>query len=102
MKLPVILLWCYLAVMLLPLFATPAQGSTMELTIVNASVILRFLFFIQGISFLHYYLNKVKLPKWLIVISTVVAILLSQLTVLLGVLDVGMNIRAWIGRNKSK
>jgi uncharacterized protein YybS (DUF2232 family) len=102
MKLPLILLWCYLVVMLLPLFSTPEQGSTMELTIVNASVILRFLFFIQGISFLHYYLNEVKLPKWLIVISTVVAILLSQLTVLLGVLDVGMNIRAWIGRNKTR
>ena len=102
MKLPVILLWCYLVVMLLPLFAPPEQGSTMELTVVNASVILRFLFFIQGISFIHYYLNEVKLPKWLIVISTVIAILLSQVTVLLGVLDVGMNIRAWIGRNKSK
>ncbi|WP_172370284.1 YybS family protein [Sporosarcina jiandibaonis] len=101
MKLPVILLWCYLTVMLLPLFAPPTQGSTMELTIVNASVILRFLFFIQGISFLHYYLNEARLPKWLNVISTVIAILLSQLTILLGVLDVGMNIRAWIGRNKS-
>ena len=101
MKLPVILLWCYLVVMLLPLFAPPAEGSTMELTIVNASVILRFLFFIQGISFIHYYLNEVKLPKWLIVISTVIAILLSQVTVLLGVLDVGMNIRAWIERKKS-
>ncbi|QUW20624.1 DUF2232 domain-containing protein [Sporosarcina sp. Marseille-Q4063] len=102
MKLPVVLLWCYLVVMLLPLLAAPAEGSTMELTVVNASVILRFLFFIQGISFLHYYLNEVKLPKWLIVISTVVAILLSQLTVLLGVLDVGMNIRTWIGRNKTR
>ena len=102
MKLPVILLWCYLVVMVVPLFAPSTQGSTMELTIVNASVILRFLFLIQGISFIHYYLNEVKLPKWLIIISTVIAILISQITILIGVLDVGMNIRAWIGRKKSK
>ena len=74
----------------------------MEFNYVNATVILRISIFIQGISFIHYYMNEVKLPKWVIVISTVIAILLSQVTVLLGVLDAGINIRTWIGEKKSK
>lgn len=101
MKLPVVLVWCFLVVLLLPLFLKIEQGTTLYLTYVNASVILRFLFLIQGISFIHFYMHEMKLPKWLTVISTIIAFLLNQITVLLGVIDSGMNIRAWIGRNKS-
>lgn len=101
MKLPVILVWCFLIVLLLPFFTKLEQGTTMYLTYVNATVILRFLFLIQGISLIHFYMNEMKMSKWLTVISTIIAFLLSQVTVLLGVLDSGMNIRGWIGRKKS-
>lgn len=101
MKLPSVLVWCFLVILLIPLLGTPEQGSTFNLAYVNATVILRFLFLIQGISFIHFYINEKKLPKWLTIISTIMAILLSQVTVLIGVLDSGMNIRAWITRNKS-
>ena len=101
MKLPTILVWCYLAVLLIGLLGAPEQGSTLYLAYVNASVILRFLFLIQGLSLIHFYMNEKNSPKWLKVILTLMAFPLAQVTILLGVLDSGMNIRAWITRNKS-
>ena len=101
MKLPSILVWSYLVVLLIGLLGAPEQGSTLYLTYVNAAVILRFLLLIQGLSLVHFYLYEKKSPKWLTVISTIIAILLSQITILLGVLDTGMTIRSWITRNKT-
>ena len=101
MKLPTVLVWCYLAVLLTGLLGAPEQGSTLYLAYINASVILRFLFLIQGLSLIHFYMNEKNTPKWLKVIFTLMAFPLAQITILLGVLDSGMNIRAWITRNKS-
>lgn len=102
MKLPVLTVWIYMLVVFLPFLMKIEQGSTFELTVVNASSILRFLFLLQGISFLHYYMNELKLPKWGTVIATIIAILFSPFTVILGILDTGINVRAWIGKNKSR
>ena len=63
---------------------------------------MRFLFFLQGISLIHYYMNEKKLPKWVTVILTIFALFLSPITILLGVLDTGLNVRAWIGKDKPK
>ena len=102
MKLPLLTVWCYLLVLVIPLFTTVEEGTTFYLILINGTFILRFLFILQGISFIHHYLYEMKLPKWVTVISTIIAILLSPITILLGILDIGMNIRAWIGRGKSK
>ncbi len=101
MKLPHVTVWCYLIILLLPLLTTMEEGSTLALTYVNASIILRFLFLLQGISFIHYYMFEMKLPKWGMILSTILAILLSPFTTILGILDTGVNLRAWIGKNKS-
>lgn len=101
MKLPLLTVWFYLLILLLPFFTTVEEGTTLYLIVINATFIFRFLFILQGISFVHHYLYEMKLPKWVTVISTIIAILLSPFTILLGILDIGMNIRAWIGRGKS-
>lgn len=101
MKLPVVLVWTFLLVLIVELFIPIEPGTTMYLMYVNASVILRFLFLIQGISFIHFFMHEKKSAKWLMVIVTIIAFPLSQFTVILGVLDAGMNIRTWITRDKS-
>lgn len=101
MKIPTVLVWSYLVVLLIGLLGAPEQGSTLYLAYVNASVILRFLFLIQGLSLIHFYMNEKNAPKWVKVIFTVIAFPLAEITILIGVLDSGMNIRAWINRNKS-
>lgn len=101
MKLPLLTVWVYLLILLLPLFTTVEEGTTFYLMVVNATVILRLLFVVQGISFIHHYMHEMKLPKWVTVISTILAIFLAPITILIGIIDTGMNIRAWIGRDKS-
>ena len=56
----------------------------------------------QGISLIHHYMYEMKLPKVVTVIATVFALMLSPITTILGILDAGMNIRAWIGKDKMK
>lgn len=102
MKLPTPTVWVYLIIVLLPFLAKLEPGTMSELVYVNGSVILRVLFFIQGISLVLYYMNHMKLPKWVTVIAVIFAIILSPVTILLGILDTGMNFRAWISRDKSK
>ena len=102
MKLPLLTVWFYLLILLLQLFTTIEEGTTLYLIVINATFILRFLFILQGISFIHHYMHEMKLPKWVTIIATIMAMLLSPITILLGILDIGMNIRAWIGRGKSK
>lgn len=101
MKLPTLTVWVYLLILVVPLFVAIEEESTFFLIVVNASMILRLLFIVQGLSLIHYYMYEAKLPKWGTVISTVFAILLAPITILLGIIDTGMNIRAWIGRGKS-
>lgn len=102
MKLPSLTVWVYMLVILLPLFMTIEPGSTAELSYVNGAFILRFLFLLQGISFIFHMTYEMKSQKWLKILLTGVAILLSPLTIILGILDTGLNIRAWVGKNKSR
>ena len=102
MRLPVLTVWVYMIVVILPMIMTIEQGSTSEMTFVNASFILRFLFIIQGISFIYHVANEMKFSKWVTVLITIIAILFNPLTVIVGILDTGINLRAWIGKNKSR
>lgn len=102
MKLPVLIVWVYMIIILLPFFMNIESGSTAELTYINGSFILRFLFLLQGISFIHHVTYEMKTKRWLTILLSIVAILFSPLTIILGILDTGVNIRAWVGKNKSK
>ncbi len=101
MRLPVLTVWVYMIVILLPFFMNMESGSTTELTYINASFILRFLFLIQGVSFIHHVMHKMKAQKWVTILLSIVAIIFSPLTIIIGILDTGINLRAWVGRNKS-
>lgn len=102
MKLPVMTVILYGVLLLMSLFVTTEPGTNFYLITINATLILRFLFLLQGISLVHYFMSKIKSPKVVTVIVTGFALLLSPITTMLGILDTGMNIRAWIGKDKVK
>lgn len=102
MKLPMITVWYYLLVLLGGFLFDLEQGSNANLIYINASVLLRFLFFLQGISFIHYFMNEKKLPRWLAFIATIFALILNPVTIILGILDSGLGIRTWIKKDKTK
>ncbi len=102
MRLPMITVILYGGVLLMSLFLKVEPGSNFYLISINATMILRFLFLLQGISFIHHYMHELKLPKVVTIVATGFALLLSPITTILGILDVGVNIRAWIGKDKTK
>jgi len=102
MKLPVLTVWTYLLILILPYIAEVNQGTMIYLIYENATVILRFMFLIQGISLIFFFINHKKLPNGLAVLTTAFAIILSPITILLGILDIGVNIRKWIAKDEGK
>lgn len=102
MKLPMMTVVIYGIVLLMSLFVKMEPGTNLYLITLNATTILRFLLLLQGISLIHHYMHETKLPKVVTGITTILALLLSPVTTMLGILDSGMNIRAWIGKDKTK
>ena len=102
MKLPVATVIVYGIVLLWSLFAPAEPGTNFYLISINATIIFRFLFFLQGISLVHHFVYKMKGPKVVTVMATGFALILNPITTMMGIFDTGMNIRAWIGKDKLK
>ena len=102
MKLPIFIVILYGIILLLQFTTKMEVGSNLYLTHINATVILRSLFLLQGISFILYYLHEMKVPRMVTVLSAIFAVIISPVTTLLGILDAGTNIRGWIGKDKLK
>lgn len=96
MRLPRSILWYYMIVLCINLFIRPEFGSTLDVIVINVSYILWVLLILQGISFIHYFISKKGMPvgvKW---IATLLAIPLSSFMILLGIIDLGFDVRSLV------
>jgi len=96
MRLPRSILWYYMIVLCINLFIRPDLGSTLDVFVINVSYILWVLLILQGISFIHYFISKKGMPvgvKW---IATLLAIPLSSFMILLGIIDLGFDVRSLV------
>jgi len=101
MRLPRSILWYYMIVLCINLFIRPEFGSTLDVIVINVSYILWVLLILQGISFIHYFISKKGMPvgvKW---IATLLAIPLSSFMILLGIIDLGFDVRSLV-KGKTK
>lgn len=96
LRLPRTTLWIYLIVLTIQLFVRPEFGSSLYVITFNFSMVLWVLLTIQGIAFLHFILHAYKAPKFLTVLTTVMAIPLYNFVVLIGILDLGFDIRSYV------
>lgn len=96
MKLPKAVLWYYLITLLITLLSDLQPGTMTYLAVANAMVILQMLLFLQGVSFYHFYIKQEGWPKWVTVIVTVFAFPLQQFTIIVGIVDLGFDIRGWV------
>jgi len=96
LQLPRITLWYYLVVLSLSLFVKPDAGTFIYMVVLNLSSILSILFFVQGISLIQFYMYQQGWPKWTTVVGTILAFPLSSFVTLLGIADLGFNIRELI------
>lgn len=97
LKLPRSILWYYLIVLSVNLFAKPEIGSTLYVVSLNLSMILWVLLTIQGLSFILYFLGKkVKVTNFLKVLVILLAIPFYNLVILVGIVDLGFDIRSLV------
>lgn len=96
MKLPKAVLWYYLITLLITLLSDLQPGTMTYLAVANAMIILQMLLFLQGISFYHFYIKQEGWPKWVTVLVTVFAFPLQQFTIIVGIVDLGFDIRGWV------
>lgn len=96
LRLPRAMLWYYLAVLAITLFIKPAEGTFLYVIVLNLSFLLTILFLIQGISFIHFIINQKGWPKWTAVVATILAFPLSSFVTLIGIADLGFQLRELI------
>lgn len=101
LSMPKSLLWYYLIVMLITLFVDLEKGTYIYTTIFNLFYILQTLMLIQGISFLFYYSHMKKISIAIPIIGTIFSFLipiLSSFIRILGIIDLGFNLRQRISK----
>lgn len=96
LQLPRSVLWYYMLVLIVKLFIKPESGSFADMSFLNLSFLLSTLLLLQGMSFIHYYVHEQEWPKWIAIISTILALPLYSFVTLLGIVDLGFNIRALV------
>lgn len=101
--LPKSILWYYLGILLIMLIVNFEVENYWYSVVVNVSFILQFLITIQGFSFIFFYSYEKKWPKSIPVL-TVIFTLLIPLTLylvrILGIIDLGFDLRERIVRKK--
>jgi uncharacterized protein YybS (DUF2232 family) len=102
MKLPKSVLWYYMVVLVVTLFVELDKGTFAFMVFANATLLLRALLFLQGISFIHFYIHQQKWPKWLAIIATIFAFPFQPITILLGIFDLGFNVRSYVKEKNRK
>ena len=96
MRLPKAVLWYYLIVLSINLFIKPEIGSALYVICLNFSLVLWMLLVIQGLSLIYYILSAYGSPKFLKVLATFMAFPLYSFFILLGILDLGFDIRSFV------
>ena len=98
LQFPLLLIFVYGGVLLITLFGSVEVGSDAHVFLLNSSHLLKILFVLQGVSFFRYALEKANASKFITLVVTLIALLLSSITVLIGILDIGMRLRDWVDR----
>ena len=102
MRLPKAVLWYYLIVLTVTIFVNPAVGTPLYVIILNFSVILWVLLTLQGVSFIYFVIDEKELPKFLKVLTALFSVPFYSIVLLVGVFDLGFNIRQMIVGKKDK
>ncbi|MEC1178458.1 DUF2232 domain-containing protein [Metasolibacillus meyeri] len=96
MRLPRAVLWYYLIALSISLFVQPEIGSLLYVATLNASLILWLLLTLQGLSFIFFLLDEYKSPGFLKGLIVIIAIPLYSFIILLGIIDLGFNLREYV------
>lgn len=102
LRLPRAILWYYLIILSINLFVRPELGTTLYVVMLNFSLILWVLLTVQGLAFIFYVLEAYQSPPALKVVTVFLAIPLYSFVILIGILDLGFNLREYINNKTQK
>lgn len=102
MRLPKALLWYYLIVLTITLFIQPEMGTMLYVITQNFSLVLWVLLTLQGVSLIFFVIDEAKLPSFLKVVAAIFSIPFYSIILLVGVIDLGFDLRKFIlGKTKT-
>ncbi|ARJ50884.1 DUF2232 domain-containing protein [Staphylococcus lutrae] len=87
------------ALALLTTITTPPATTPNSIGI-NFQLVLGFLLIVQGLSFIHYFSTVKRMPNALKVLLVIVGIIFYPMTRLIGLLDLGLNLKRMIKNDK--
>ena len=102
MRMPKAVLWYYLIILVIDLFIRPEAGTVLYVICFNFSVVLWLLLTLQGVSLAHYFLDMYGTPKILKVLVSIMAIPFYSIYVMIGIIDLGFDIRRFVKGNIQK
>lgn len=100
LSLPKNVIWYYLVILLTTLIATPEQGTMFAYALINLQFGFELLMVLQGLAFIHFYGHLKGWSKSLLVILTILGVLINPLTRILGIIDLGFDLRKRITEKK--
>ncbi|MGR3766336.1 YybS family protein [Rossellomorea sp. NS-SX7] len=96
--LPKSILWYYLIVLLVSMIAQPEQGTYLYTAVLNVLYVLQTLMAVQGLSFLYFLGHFKGWSKGSLVLITIISLPLLYLVRILGIIDLGFNLRQRLQR----
>ncbi len=102
LSLPKSFLWYYLIVLIAFLLFNPEQGTYWYSALLNLSFILQFFLIIQGLSFVYFFSYEKGIPKFVPILITVFLPILLYIVRILGIIDLGFNLRKWVIEKSKK
>ncbi|MFB1081534.1 YybS family protein [Jeotgalibacillus sp. JSM ZJ347] len=100
LSLPKNVIWYYLIILLTALVASPEQGTMFAYALINLQFGFELLLILQGLAFIHFYGYLKGWNKGLLVILTILGVLISPLTRILGIIDLGFDLRKRMSAKK--
>lgn len=104
LQIPKSVLWYYLITIVLTIILKPVQGTFENTALSNLNFIFQLLILLQGFSFLYFFSHEKKWPKAIPILLIIFSFLLLPLQYIiriLGIMDLGFNLRQMINRKSS-
>lgn len=100
MRLPKAVLWYYMIVLIINLFVRPEVGTTLYVITLNLFMVLAILLILQAFSFIFFVMDYKNIPKAFSFIAVILAIPLASFIILIGIIDLGFDVRGYITQKK--
>lgn len=97
-KLPQSIVWYYLITLILMITVRPEVGTYLHWALFNLFYVLQLLLVVQGLSFIYFFARLKNWPKGLVILITVLAFPLYEFVRILGIIDLGFDLRQRLQR----